>query len=529
MTDSQQRRIEYMSVTEMMERRHPANPKDHDLGLIAQSFLVHGFGSSGMIDDRTNYFLCGHGRAETLDKMKREKMDVPRYVEARNGDWYAPVERGYESLNDEQALAYIVMDNKATIAGGWDEVVLTGLLQELANSDEIELTASGFDGDELDQILQDLNGDYNEQEPPETQMDKAAELNKKWKVESGQLWQIGGHKLLCGDSTNSAHVNFLMGGVKVVLCHADPPYGMGKEKDGVINDNLYREKLDTFQMAWWRACRVYLEDNASCYIWGNAEDLWRLWYCGGLRDSERLTLRNEIVWAQEGSSWGKSGMSDLRMYAQNGERCLFFMLGEQQMSTNADNYWDGWESIRVYLKEQRDLMGWDIVTCKRLAGHSETSGCHWFDKSQWTMPTKEVYESWQRAAKSDAFKREYDDIKREYDDIKREWLLARAYFDNTHDNMTDVWQFPRVQGGERWHHSTPKPIEVIQRIIKSSSNINDLVYEPFLGSGTTMVAAEQLNRKCYGLEISPDYCAVILERMTAMGLEAELIDNYQTD
>jgi hypothetical protein len=185
MADDQQRRIEYMSVTEMMERRHPANPKDHDLGLIAQSFLVHGFGSSGMIDDRTNYFLCGHGRAETLDKMKREKMDIPRYVEARNGDWYAPVERGYKSLNDEQALAYIVMDNKATIAGGWDEVALTEMLQELANSDEIELTASGFDGDELDQILQDLNGafipDDNEQQEPILESECIVELHITYK------------------------------------------------------------------------------------------------------------------------------------------------------------------------------------------------------------------------------------------------------------------------------------------------------------------------------------------------------------
>ena len=74
-----------------------------------------------------------------------------------------------------------------------------------------------------------------------------------------------------------------MAGAKAVLCHADPPYGMGKEREGVANDNLYGEKLDAFQMAWWSVARAHLEDNASVYIWGNAEDLWRLWYVGGLQ------------------------------------------------------------------------------------------------------------------------------------------------------------------------------------------------------------------------------------------------------
>jgi DNA modification methylase len=71
---------------------------------------------------------------------------------------------------------------------------------------------------------------------------------------------------------------------------------MGKEAEGIANDNLYRENLDAFQMQWWKACRSAIEDNGSAYIWGNAEDLWRLWYVGGLKASERLTFRNEIVW-----------------------------------------------------------------------------------------------------------------------------------------------------------------------------------------------------------------------------------------
>jgi DNA modification methylase len=302
-----------------------------------------------------------------------------------------------------------------------------------------------------------------------------------------------------------------MGGERVQLLHADPPYGMGKEKDGIENDNLYREKLDAFQMAWWKAFRPRIEDNGSAYIWGNAEDLWRLWYCGGLKDSERLTMRNEIVW-DKGHGQGMESEQH-RMFPTTSERCLFFMLGEQGFNNNADNYWEGWDSIVNYLRREKEKTGWDIATFKRLAGHSETSGCHWFDKSQWMMPTEETYKSWQAAAREhDAFKREHDELKREHDELKREFYATRAYFDNAHDNMTDVWNFPRVTGEERQGHATPKPVPMIERAIKSSTPDSGTVADPFLGSGTTLIAAENLNRKCYGIEISRKYVDVCVVR-----------------
>jgi hypothetical protein len=217
-----------------------------------------------------------------------------------------------------------------------------------------------------------------------------------------------------------------------------------------------------------------------------------------------MTMRNEIVWAK---GHGQGVASEChRMFPTATERCLFFMLGEQGFNNNADNYWEGWDSVVNYLRAEKEKTGWDIAKFKRLAGHSETSGCHWFDKSQWMFPTKEVYESWQRAA------REHDAFKREHDDLKREFYATRAYFDNTHDNMTDVWEFPRVTGEDRHGHATPKPVQMIARAIMSSSRLGSVVVEPFLGSGTTLIAAEQLGRKCYGMEISPAYCDVIVKR-----------------
>src|SRR4030095_7202004 len=85
----------------------------------------------------------------------------------------------------------------------------------------------------------------------------------------GDVFLLGAHRLMCGDSTKPADVARLMvDGLRAPLLHADPPYGIGKEADGIENDNLYRQKLDRFQMAWLGLWREFLADNGSVYIWG---------------------------------------------------------------------------------------------------------------------------------------------------------------------------------------------------------------------------------------------------------------------
>jgi hypothetical protein len=157
MTDNQQRTIEYMPLAELVGRLHPQNPKNHDIGAIIESYKIHGYVASGVIDNRTGLFLAGHGRTVALDMMHKQGMTAPDGIRNGGDDWLVPVQVGYASKNDLQAKAYLAADNKLTIAGGWDEVALAELLQELANSDEIELTASGFDGDELDDLLRDID------------------------------------------------------------------------------------------------------------------------------------------------------------------------------------------------------------------------------------------------------------------------------------------------------------------------------------------------------------------------------------
>jgi DNA modification methylase len=94
--------------------------------------------------------------------------------------------------------------------------------------------------------------------------------------------------------------------------------------------------------------------------------------------------------------------------------------------------------------------------------------------------------------------------------------------------MTEVWQFDRhIRQGDEGGHATPKPIPLCERAIKSSCPDNGLVLDMFLGSGSTMVAAHQLNRKCYGTELDPKYCQVIVDRMLKLDPTLEVKRNGQ--
>jgi DNA modification methylase len=313
-----------------------------------------------------------------------------------------------------------------------------------------------------------------------------------------------------------------MNGQIADLIHADPPYGMGKEKDGVENDNLYAEKLDAFQIAWFKAFRPHVADNAGLYIWGNTEDLWRLWFEGSLKDVERMTFRNEIVWSKKGGMGIGSGKH--RSYPTTTERCLFIMLGEQGFNSNADNYWDGWESIRLYLDSEIKKCGWSIAQVNEIVGLSSMAQ-HWLTRSQWTFIVQKYYVILQEAAKPyGALKRDYDSLKRDYDSLKRDYDSLRAYFDNTHENMTDVWEYSRVHGEERHGHATPKAVQMMARVMKSSLPKDGLCVEPFGGSGSTLIGAEQTDRVCYTMELTPAYVDIIIERWENLtGQKAELV------
>jgi DNA modification methylase len=479
------------------------NAKIHEpmqVDMIAASIKEFGFNNPILLDG-DNGVIAGHGRLEAAKKLN---LDTVPCIELAH-------------LSETQKKAYILADNRlGEIHTEWNMDLVTLELEGLTSEGfDIELT--GFE-------IEEVEPEIVEDEAPEVQEDPITKL--------GDVWLLGEHRVMCGDSTILTDVERLMSGEKAQLMHADPPYGMGKEKDGVQNDNLYREKLDAFQMDWWAVFRTCLVDNASAYIWGNAPDLWRLWYKGGLADSERLTWRSQIIWDKPpsaGPCGAPQGSEKMRSFPHGYEVCLFFMLGEQGFNNNADNYWEGFEPIRLYLKSERDKLGWNNKFVAGLFGFHPSMADHWFSKSQWTFPQRGQYEAMQKTASGDAFKKDYDELKKDYDELKKEFYATRAYFDNTHENMTDVWNYGRVKGEERHGHATPKPVEMMGRIMKSSLPKDGLCIEPFGGSGSTLIAAEQTGRKCYTMELDPRYIDVIVKRWeTLTGNDAILEGTDET-
>jgi DNA modification methylase len=415
-----------------------------------------------------------------------------------------------------------MLDNLTTQVNlAWDKAELESISDQVEGFDVGDF---GFEIEDLPQVVMPTDKQGEGEGKPQTEVkedDFDPDAHYETKVKAGEVWQLGEHRLMCGDSTDADAVAKLMNGERADLVFTDPPYGMKKESEGVLNDNLNFDDLLEFNKRWIPLTFANLKDNGSWYCWGIDEPLMDI-YSNILRPMQKrneITFRNLITWDKKhGQGQNSEGF---RMYPIADEKCLFVMTGVQDFSTNADNYFEKWEPIRIYLKEQRDAMKWSNGDMKRMVGHSETSGCHWFDKSQWMFPTEEEYRTWQKYAEGKAFTRPYEDIRKEFDAIKaeedkrrHEWQSTRAYFNNTHDNMNNVWHFDRTSAEERegLDHATPKPLALCARGIKTSSRDGEIVLDVFGGSGSTMIACEQLGRKCRMMELDPHYCTIIIAR-----------------
>jgi len=409
--------------------------------------------------------------------------------------------------DDKKLRAIATKDNMPYGDWDWD------LIANEWDTAELEEWGFEFPEDEQDEEIHLEAGDDDYQEPENIQVD----------VQIGDLIEIGEHRLLCGDSTDSDQVARLMNGEKADLAHNDPPYGMKKENEGVLNDNLNFKDLLKFNKNWISLQFSHIKQNGSWYCWGIDEPLMDI-YSNILKPyiaQQKATFRNLITWFKNPSGLGDGQNNpSARSYGVITEKCLFVMCGVQGFNNNEDNYYEGWESIRKYLHHEMDKCGGRIKWKEALGNQM---GSHYFTKSQWALPTEENYKKLQQYAKGNAFHKEYDELKKEYDELKKEYYLTRAYFDNTHDNMTEVWQFDRVKDrSEMGNHATPKPIPLCERVIKSSCPDDGLVIDFFLGSGSTMVAAHQLKRKCYGMELEPKYCQVIIDRMKKLDPSIEV-------
>ena len=465
------------------------NPRKNDNAVPDVAESIKQCGDLDPIEiDENNVILAGHTRLMALMEQGFTETDVIRYT----------------GLTEEQKKKYRILSNKTGEKALWD---FDALAEEL----------EGLDFDDYDFGF-DIDFDLDEEEPTEIVEDEVPE-EVETRCKLGDIWQLGEHFLICGDSTDPAVIDRLMDGVKADMVFTDPPYGMKKESEGVLNDNLNYDDLLDFNRQWIPLTFGALKDNGSWYCWGIDEPLMDIYsnILKPMQKENKITFRNLITWnksyLENGNTFnpfGASGSKELRMYPIADEKCLFVMCGVQCLDLNADQYWEEYEPIRKYLYDERMKCGWDVPTMKTIAGHSGKSRDHWTSKSQFNLPTKEVYEKFQKWAKDHnvkAFEKEYEQLRKEYEQL-------RAYFNNA-DCSNNVWNIEITKGKEKQEaggHATPKPIALCSRAIKSSSREGEIVLDVFGGSGSTLIACEQLNRKCYMCELDPHYCDVIISR-----------------
>ena len=380
-------KIEYLPIKAL--KPYEKNTRKHqkkDVENIARS--IEKFGMNDPIGIwKDNIIVEGHGRLLACKQLGMTEVPCVRL----------------DHLTDEQRREYAIAHNATAELSEWDLDILPDELAELNLSDfDFDF---GIDGKEENEIVEDEAPEVDEENDP---------ISKP-----GDIWLLGRHRLMCGDSTDKAAVEMLMDGKKANLVVTDPPYNVnyqgtaGKIKnDNMDNDSFYRFLFDSFTNM-----EHAMADDASIYVFHS--DTEGLNFRKAFADAG-FYLSGCCIWKKPSLVLGRSP------YQWQHEPCLF-----------------GWKK----------------------------SGKH-------------------------------------------KWYAGRK--------ETTIWEFDKPKKNS--DHPTMKPIALISYPIKNSSMSNCIVLDPFGGSGSTLIACEQLDRICYTMELDPKYCDVIVKRWeTLTGEKARLI------
>ena len=312
------------------------------------------------------------------------------------------------------------------------------------------------------------NGILDSLGDPEVTEDEVPEPPAEPITKPGDLWLLGEHRLLCGDSTKEANAWVLFGKEKAAAVITDPPYGVdysskneylnkldkgNRNQTHITNDALKPADLSQFLSKVFAVCMKACREGGAWYIAAPSGPQFR----------EFANELNQLgIWRQT-LVWVKNN----------------FVLGRS-------DYKYQHESI---------LYGW-----KPGASHSfEGSG------GETTV---------------------FDDAKpKDLQKLKKEELIdyCNSLLSRLNKEPTTVLRYAKPQSSE--DHPTMKPVKLMAKLIRNSTKKSEVIYEPFCGSGTTLIAAEQLNRKCYGMEISPAYCDVIVKRWETLTGKKAVLEN----
>ena len=390
-----------VDVVDLVE--HPRNPNKHgdkQIALLAKIIRNQGWRNPIVVSADSGFIVAGHGRLMAAKVLNVEQVPVD----------YQPFD------NEAEEYAHLIADNRIAELAEADKSELAKLVREL--EDKIDLDLTGFDAPSLEELLATKEEKQVDAEP---KTDKAAELQVKWKTEKGQLWKLGEHRLLCGDSTNAKDVERVLGDDKADIMVTDPPYGVNydpawRAEAGItLNENKLGKVQNDDIADWTPAWQLF--DGDVCYVYHAGAKAGTVQQ--SLEDSG-FNIRSQIIWSKD------------------------------KMALSRGDY-------------------------------------HWQHEPCWYGVR---------------------------DGKKGNRTEART--------QTTVWQIAaREDSGHG--HGTQKPVECMARPIRNHHC--STVYEPFSGSGTTIIACEQLDKKCRAIEIDPNYVAVALERyVDATGKEPVLLN-----
>lgn len=417
---------------------NPRNPNQHDskqIELLAKIIEAQGWRAPITVSSRSGFVVRGHGRLMAAQLLGLESVPVDR--------------QEYESEAAE--YADLIADNRLAELSNINNTLLAEMLKDTGEFAEF----TGFTMAEIE----DMIAEQIQEEPHEDDFDVAEEVANIHDSlsEEGDLWLLGKHRLMNGDSTSIHDMNSLLGGDMADMCFTDPPYNVAytggtAEALTIKNDSMSEEEFDDFLCEVFKRIYENIKDGAAVYV------------CHA--DSAGHTFRNNFVGAG-------LLLKQLLVWVKN-----TFVMGRQ------DYQW----------KHEPILYGW-----KPGASHKFYGGRKQSTVIDTNLPVEVEKQG-------DEF---LVHLNTETDHV----ILKVPQFEVVHNDTvaTDtVWRFNKpLRNGE---HPTMKPIELCARGIQNSSKKGEIVLEPFGGSGSTLIAAEQTGRRCYAMELDPKYCEVIVKR-----------------
>lgn len=294
----------------------------------------------------------------------------------------------------------------------------------------------------------------------------------------------------------------------VDLVLTDPPYNISKaEWDKWKRKEDYIEWMGQI----FKECERLLKDNGSFYFFHN--DMMQIknlmqW----LEDNTKFIFKQFIVWNKRFEGASNKGFLDgfievggLRNYQQMAEYCLYYTFQDETGLTTVMLDTNNFSTLRQYFKDFQEALGLNKREIIERVGQN-ADHCFRWGSSQWDLPTLETYTELCELLpiNIEFIRREYEDLRREYEDLR--------YTFNNQKTHHSVWNY---EVAKKLGHITPKPVEMIENIIKHSSNENSIILDPFLGSGTTAVAALNTGRFFIGIEKEPKYVEIARKRVQA--------------